>query len=161
MNTASRITTATAAALIAGLAFVPAAHGAAAGFVDVERDAASINERSATQSNTAFSTMRWRVGVGGDSGSTQGFLNGVLTYRGGTAGCAKLVVTWLDGSNRSIGSDVRRTCTTNSLPSEIRLRNVSHQQSGLNCASIKLYYSHAPNEDSFRFDGGRVVCVGS
>ncbi|MGQ0632719.1 MAG: hypothetical protein ACT4P1_17020 [Sporichthyaceae bacterium] len=165
MTTVTRAATATAAALIAGLAFVPAAHGAAAGFIQVDSDSLSVNDRRATQTSTSFSNVRWFDGNGSDDGVVQGFVNGRLTYRGGNAGCVKAVYTWTSrntanpGTSTVLGTDTRTACTTSSLPREIQLRNVSHQERGLDCVSVKLYYSHAPHEDRFKFDGGKSGCI--
>ena len=122
-RTARRTTTAVLAIAAFTAIAAPAAH--AADFTFDHDDMTLLR----TQASLSFGGVDWGQEIG--SNVISGKLSGVLTFHGGLAGCARVVIRWKSGSGATIDSDTSpEVCSPSSLPSA----PTSFQRSARNAA---------------------------
>ena len=108
-RTARRTTTAVLAIAAFTAIAAPAAH--AADFTFDHDDMTLLR----TQASLSFGGVDWGQEIGTDVIS--GKLSGVLTFHGGLAGCARVVIRWKSGSGVIDTDKSPEVCSPSSLPS--------------------------------------------
>lgn len=105
-----RTTLALTAALAAGTLAAPAAH--AADFTFDHDDMTLVR----TSASLSFGGVDWGQEIG--SNVISGRVGGTLTFHGGLAGCARVVIRWKNASGGVIDTDTSpEVCSSSSLPS--------------------------------------------
>ena len=130
-RTARRVALTTAA--IAGLAAFAAPAANAAGFTFDHDDMTMITNPA----SLSFGGVDWGQEIG--SNTITGRLTGTLTFHGGLAGCARVVVKWKNAAGTVIDTDTTpEVCSQSSLPSFPTTITKTSQSTALRSVTAQL-----------------------
>lgn len=120
----------------AAIATLGLAAGAAnASFFNIEREAADL---VAVQASFVGAAVQWSQEIGGET--VRGVLTGALTYHGGVAGCAKIVMKWRNDAGSLISTDVSgEACSATGLPSFPKPVSEIHSSDNLRKGRLELH----------------------